>query len=103
MNYWRMLSLAVLFIALGSAGQAAQKDRKGPKIIEGVFRQSSSLFLEDPLNKSARDWARLILLYTLETTDAAVVMGRDEWRWVGVDNSNPHSLQLLAAYEIGNI
>ncbi len=103
MNANRTLILTLLFLAFSSAGRTAQKERQSPKITEQVFRQTSSLYLNDPSSKSARDWARLILLYALDTPNAAVVLGREEWRWAGMDTRNPHSLHLLAAYEAGNI
>jgi hypothetical protein len=103
MNIGRTFPLTVLLLAFSSTGLVAQKESKGPKITEDIFRKTSSLLLEDPLNKSARDWARLILIYALDSSDADVVIGREEWRWTGLDHINSRSLQLLAAYEAGNI
>lgn len=99
----RMFSLVVLLLVLSSAGQTAQSERKTPKLTEQIFRRTSSLYLNDPSNASARDWARLILLYVQQTSNAAVVLGREELRWADVDKDDPRSLLLLAAYAAGNI
>jgi hypothetical protein len=103
MNIRRTLSLTLLLIAFGSAVHADEKERKGPMISDKIFRQTCSVFLNDPLNPSSRDWARLIMLYTLETSNAAVVLGREEFRWAGLDKKNTRNLLLLAAYASGNI
>lgn len=103
MNARRTILLAVLLFAFGPAGHADDKDSKGPKISDQIVRQTSSLLVEDPLSRSARDWARLILLYVQQTSNAAVVLGREELRWADVDKDDPRSLLLLAAYAAGNI
>jgi len=103
MNTCRAISLTLLVLVFGSSSLAEQKARKGPEISDKVFRQSSSLFLDDPLNKSAPDWARLILLYSQQTSNAAVVLGREELSWSGIDREDSRSLLLLAAYSAGNI
>jgi hypothetical protein len=102
MNHCRIITLMMLFLAF-AAVHAGQRDRSGPEISDKVFRQTSALFLEDPLNKSARDWARLIMLYSLQTSNAAIVFGREELRWAGLDRDDSRSLLLLAAYSAGNI
>ncbi len=103
MNTCRTISLTLLVLVLGFPSLAGQKDRKGPEISDKVFRQSSSLFLDDPLNKSAPDWARLILLYSQQTSNAALALSREELLWSGLDQDEPRSLLLLAAYCSGNI
>jgi hypothetical protein len=103
MNIRRILSLTLLLIASGSVVHADEKERKGPMISDKIFRQTCSVFLNDPLNPSSRDWARLIMLYTLESPNAAVVLGREELRWAGLDKEEPRNLLLLAGYAAGNI
>jgi hypothetical protein len=103
MNNHRTGFLALLFLALGPAVGAGEKDRKGPEITDKMFRQTSSLFLDDPLNKLANYWARLIMLYSQQTSNAAVIFGKEELRWVALDRNDPRSLLLLAAYSVGNI
>lgn len=103
MRNYRIISLTALLVAAGFAGGADPKELKSPAISDKVFRQTSSLFLDDPLNKSARDWARLVLLYSLQTSNAAVIFGREELHWTGLDRDEPRSLLLLAAYSVGNI
>lgn len=103
MKCWRTLSVAVFCLLLNAVGHTAQKESKGLKLTELDFRRTGSLLLNDPLSRSNPDRARLILLYTLDMTDAAVVLGPEEWRWIGLEEHNPYSLQLLAAYEVGNL
>ena len=103
MNARRTILLAVLLLAFASAGRADDKDSKGPTISDQIVRQTSSVLLEDPLNKSARDWARLILLYTQQKSNVEVLFGSEELRWSGVEKGDPSSLLLLAAYAAGNI
>jgi hypothetical protein len=103
MNVGRTILFAVLLLAFGAAGYAGDKDSKGPKITDKIFRQTSALLLDDPLSRSARDWSRLILLYALETPNAASAFSSEELRWAGVEKDDPRSLLLLAAYAAGNI
>lgn len=103
MKIFGMISLALVLLAFGFAVHGQQKGRKGPEISDKVFRQTSSLLLEDPLNKSARDWARLIMLYSQDSSSAAVILGREELSWIAVDRDDGRSLLLLAAYFAGNI
>lgn len=100
----RLLSLGLLLLAFGVAGHADDKNNNDLKITDQLFRQTSSLLLDDPLNRSARDWSRLVLLYTLQTTNPAeVALGPEEWRWIGLEKDDPRSVLLLAAYVSGNI
>ena len=100
MNIRRTILFAVLLLACGAADD---KNSKGLKITDKVFRQTSSLLLDDPLNKSARDWSRLILLYTSQAPNATVALGLEELRWLGLGIDDSHSQLLLAAYAAGNI
>lgn len=103
MGTWRTIVLSVLLAAVGPAALADEKNATGVKISDKSFRQISSTFLNDPLHKSAGDWSRLILLYTMQTPNAAVVLGHEELRWVGLGGDEQRSLLLLAAYAAGNI
>lgn len=104
MNIRRTIALAVLFLVFAAAGQAGDKGNKGPEITEKIFRQTSSLLVDDPLNESARDWSRLILLYALQSSNTSAALGTEELGWAGVDKGDPRrSLLLLAAYASGNI
>jgi hypothetical protein len=103
MSIWRTMSLVVLLVALDSDTGASQKGGKGPKITDKSFRQISSTFMDEPLDKSNRDWARLIMLYALDAPNAALVLSGEELHWTGVDNNDPQALLLLAAYTAGNI
>jgi hypothetical protein len=103
MSICRIVCLSVLLVILGGSSRAEDKRGKGPKITDKTFRQVSYLLVEDPSNKSARDWSRLVLLYTMQTPNAAVVLGSEEMRWADMGKENPNSLLLLAAYAAGNI
>jgi hypothetical protein len=103
MSIQRAAILMLLLIVSRSVASADEKDRERPKISDKVFRQTSSLFLNDPLNRAASDWARLIMLYTLDRPNAAVELGRGELRWAGFDKADARTLLLLAAYTAGNI
>ncbi|HTU94080.1 MAG TPA: hypothetical protein VMF69_28625 [Gemmataceae bacterium] len=95
--------MVLLLLAFVSAGHADDKKNKGPEITDKIFRQTSSLLLDDPLNKSAPDWSRLILLYALGKPNADFVLGPEELRWIGLEKDDRRSLLLLAAYSSGNI
>jgi hypothetical protein len=103
MNIWRTLSLTVLLLVFASVIHADDKERKGLKMSDQDLRRTCSVFLNEPLNKSSRDWARLIMLYALETPNAAIVFGKEELHWAGLDKADERSLLLLAAYVSGNI
>lgn len=94
-----------LLLLLGAAAlvRADERDRKGVQISDKSFRQIASAYLNDPGQRSARDWARLILVYTMQTSNATVVLGSEELQWVGLGSDEQHSLPLLAAYAAGNI
>lgn len=102
MKIGRIVGLFLLALVVTTL-RADERKRSGVKISDKSFRQISSTFLNDPLNKSARDWARLIMLYTLESPNAAIVLSDDEWKWSGLDRDDSRALLLLAAYSTGNI
>jgi hypothetical protein len=104
MKKCRIVCLALLLTGLVSAAPAQQGKKSGIKISDETFRQVSATFLNDPTNKSASDWSRLIMLYTLDSPkDAEVAFGSDEWSWAGLDGDDSHALLLLAAYSSGNL
>jgi hypothetical protein len=97
------MGLVVLLILVVSAVQAEERKKPGVKISDQSFRQISSTFLNDPQHRSAGDWSRLILLYTMQTPNAVVALGSEEMHWVALDPNERRSLLLLAAYAAGNI
>lgn len=103
MNICRMMALVLLLTVLGSAWGADKKEDKSFKISEKTFRQTSSLLLEEPLNRSNRDWARIILIYALSASNVEVVLGKQELHWAGIEDGDPRTILLLAAYASGNI
>ncbi|MGH7173407.1 MAG: hypothetical protein ACRELF_16950 [Gemmataceae bacterium] len=103
MNACRIVCLSLLLIGAVSIVQADERDKKEVTISDKSFRQISSALLNDPRHTSARGWSRLILLYRMRTSSAAVVVGSEELHWVGLDDDDRHGLLLLAAYAAGNI
>jgi hypothetical protein len=95
--------LATLLLVLAPAAWGQKKEAKGTEISDKMFRSMASLLLNDPLHRSAPDWARLILLYTLQTQSAEVVLDADEFSWAALGKDDEHSLLLLAGYLAGNI
>lgn len=102
MKIGRIVGLFLLALVVSTV-QADERKKSGVKISDKSFRKISSTFLNDPLSKSARDWARLIMLYTLDSPNATIVLGDDEWKWSGLDRDDSRALLLLAAYSTGNI
>ncbi len=99
-----MKSLPMVFVSVLvvlAATNAHAEEKKGPTISDKTFRRASFLLLDDPLSKTARDSARLILLYTLQKPNAAVGLSRQELRWIG--KGDQRSLLLLAAYAAGDV
>ena len=88
---------ALLSVLLAGGGRTEEKKRD---ISEKEFRRATVLLLEDPLGKNGKDIARLCLLFTMQTPDAAIVLGKEEMEWVGKDKER--GLLLLAAYAAGN-
>jgi hypothetical protein len=99
MSTFRMACLSALLFPAVVAADAPKPT--GVKITEKTFRNISFLLLDDPLNMSAPDWSRLVLLYSMQTPDAVVALGSDELSWFGKDDK--HSLVLFAGYLSGNI
>lgn len=97
----RIVGICLLALVVTTL-RAEERKKPGVKISDKSFRQIGSTFLNDPLYKSARDYARLIMLYTLESSNT-VVLGDDEWKWSGLDRDDSRALLLLAAYSTGNI
>jgi hypothetical protein len=103
MKTWRRIGMVVILLAVVTAVRADERKKPGVTISDKSFRQISSTFLNDPRHRSAGDWSRLILLYAMQTSNAAVVLGSDEMHWVALDPGERRSLFLLAAYAAGNI
>ncbi len=103
MNACRIVC-AILFLAGNLAvGQAEESKKEGVKLTDKNFRQISTTFLNDPANKFAPNWSRLIVLFVLESKSVEVLLGKDEWTWTGLEGEHPHATLLLAGYASGNI
>jgi hypothetical protein len=82
------------------ATQAPAAAKAGPT--EKDFRLASTVLLADPLGERADDAARVVLIFVLETPDAAVALGAEEMKWTAVGKDDKRSLPLLAAYLAGD-
>ena len=67
---------------------------------EKQFRRMLVMLLEDPTNSEANDLARAVVMFTMQTEKAAVVLGKEEMDWCIKDDKR--GLVLLAAYVGGN-
>jgi hypothetical protein len=96
----RRLSLVVVPLALLLTPTLGRGEDKPPQLTDKQFRRLAVVFLEDPLGKSGRDYARAIAVFVIQTPDAAVFVGTDEMKWCGKDEK--YGLLLLAGYMAGN-
>jgi len=94
----RFLMLGLHIGVLGIHFAPAQE--KGSEITDKDFARIALLFLEDPVGPKAKDYAKILVVYTIETPKAAVFLGKDEIAWFGKDDER--SLLLYAAYSAGN-
>ena len=92
---WFLASLIGACLALPSLA-----DDKKPELTETQFRRASALLLEDPLADAAGDYAKVALIFVMESPKAAVMLGEEEMKWIGKDNKR--SLVLLGSYLAGN-
>lgn len=92
--------LAPAIISLLAFGITVLPAQEKSGITEQQFRRITVTFLEDPLGEKAKDMAKAIIVFTMETPDAAVVMGKEELKWIGEDKER--GMLLLAAYMAGN-
>jgi hypothetical protein len=99
MTTLRKAALTVLFAVLVLA--VVRAEDKKPAVSEKQFRRARALLLEDPLADESRELARAILIFTMETPAAAVVLGQEELQWTIKDEKR--GLLLLAAYLAGNV
>jgi hypothetical protein len=91
--------LAVLGLLVPGPTRADEKPGKG--LSDREFDRLLTVFLDDPLHEKGKDMARAVVVFTLETPKAAVVLGENEMKWVG-KTEDDRSLLLFAAYAGGN-
>jgi hypothetical protein len=87
----------ILIGFIAYAPLTAQEPAKEPT--EKQFRRMFVALLEDPTHAEAQNLSRAIVIYTIQTDKAAVVIGKDEMAWCKDDK---RGLQLMAAYVGGN-
>ena len=71
MNVSRPVWFGILLCVLSSA--AVQAAEKKPELTEKQFGRLGVMLLEEPLGDSARDYAKGILIFAMQTRKAAVV------------------------------
>jgi hypothetical protein len=91
-----------LFVALYlvSSQPARADDKPGEGLTDQEFGRLLSMFLDDPLHEKGKAVAKGLVVFTLQTPDAAVVLGEPEMKWVG--KAGDRSTLLFAAYVAGN-
>jgi hypothetical protein len=93
-------AFAAVVVLLGSRSAIADEPRKDAMTDE-QFGRLLTVFLEDPLHKKGKELARLLIIHTMQTPNAAVVLGETELKWIG-KKEDDRSLLLCAAYVGGN-
>src|SRR5689334_7277599 len=91
--------LAVVFLL--TCGPTRAGEKKGKELTDQQFGRLLTLFLEDPLHAKAREFAKVLIAYTIQTPKAAVVLGETEMKWLGKKGGD-RGLLLFAAYLGGN-
>jgi len=100
MRLWFHSTLLVTLVLLVS-DLALGDEKKAEVLTDQQFGRLLTLFLEDPLHEKGKDIARMLVVYTMQTPKAAVMMGENEMKWIGKKEDN-RSLLLFAAYLSGN-
>jgi hypothetical protein len=76
-------------------------EKKGEGLTDQQFDRLLTRFLEDPLHDKAKETAKMLIVYTLQTPKAAVMLGETEMKWIG-KKEDDRSLLLFAAFVSGN-
>ena len=96
-----MLRCTLITAFLGMwATTVAHAQLTKPITSEKQFGHYSVDFLEDPLGKNAKNYARAIMKFAIQTPKAAIVFGEEEMKWIGKDKK--YSFLLFPAYIAGN-
>jgi hypothetical protein len=88
-------------LALLVSAPALPGQKKDEGLTDQQFGRLLTVFLEDPLQKKGKELAKLLVVYTMQTPKAAVVLGETEMKWIGKKDDD-RSLLLFAAYVGGN-
>jgi hypothetical protein len=100
MRSWLPLALLAASVLLLS-GSAPAGDGKDKGLTDQQFDRLLAAFLEDPLQEKGKDIARALVVHTMRTPKAAVVLGEAELKWLGKKDDG-RGLLLFAAYLGGN-
>ncbi|MBX9678264.1 MAG: hypothetical protein K2X38_05825 [Gemmataceae bacterium] len=95
---WGCVCLLTSACALGALAQ-------NPMVTVEDARKALAGFLADPLKESAKDDAKKIVTFAMESPDVVVVMGEEETAWIkeNAKNKKDYAGLLLAAFIAGNI
>jgi hypothetical protein len=96
----RVRNLLVGLVLAANLTGPATADEKQAGLTPLQFRVASMRLLEDPLHQDAPEMARAILIFVIQTPDAAVVLGDAELKWIKKEDKR--GLLLFAAYMAGN-
>jgi hypothetical protein len=80
---------------------ALADEKKDKELTDQQFGRLLTMFLEDPLHEKGKEFAKLLIVYTMQTPKAAVMLGVPEMKWIG-KKEDGRSLLLFAAYVSGN-
>jgi hypothetical protein len=100
MRYLLPFTVLTALVLLAS-GPTLADEKKGEKLTDKQFGRLLTVFLEDPLHENGKEVAKLLVIYTLQTPRAAVMLGAPEMKWIG-KKEDDRSLLLFAAYVSGN-
>jgi len=91
--------LAALFLAI--SGPSFAEEKKDDLLTDQQFGRALTMFLEDPLHEKGPELAKVLIIFTMQTPKAAVMLGESEMKWIG-KKDDKRGLLLFAAYLGGN-
>src|SRR5262245_33238992 len=100
MRSLRVFALLTALVLLVSH-TALPGEKKSKELTDQQFGRALTMFLEDPLQEKGKELAKLLVVFTMQTPKAAVILGEPEMKWIGKKDDD-RSLLLFAAYVSGN-
>jgi hypothetical protein len=97
----RTLCFAAAALALLAYSPARADEKKGEGLTAQQFDRVLTVFLDDPHHKDAKEMAKVLIVFTMESPKATVVLGSEELKWIG-KKGDDRSVLLFAAYIGGN-
>ncbi|MFO0863131.1 MAG: hypothetical protein U0744_00470 [Gemmataceae bacterium] len=93
------------FVCLMTTASAMLAFAQAPPVSVDEARKAIAGFLADPLKESAKDDAKKIVNFAMESPDVVVVMGEEETAWLKekAKNKQDYGGLLLTAFIAGNI